>query len=132
PLREVGRVLTELGKALVSVGRIQEVLDTPREAAPADPVVLPSRRVRGEIDIRDLHFAYNDADVLRGVTLHIPAGSTVALLGPSGSGKTTLINLLLRMYDGARGTITLDGVDITQMDRAFVRAQCGVVFQEPF
>ena len=61
-----------------------------------------------------------------------PAGTTLALLGPSGSGKTTLVNLLLRIYDHDRGTITLDGIELKSLDRKYVRGQFGVVLQEPF
>ncbi|HVT81969.1 MAG TPA: ABC transporter ATP-binding protein [Phycisphaerae bacterium] len=131
PLREVGRVLTEVGKSLVAIGRIEEILTVPRESVPAGMAAV--REARGEIEVKDLEFSYDaKTPVLRGVNLKIPAGATVAILGPSGSGKTTLVNLLLRMYEYEKGSITLDGMEISAMDRKAARAQFGAVLQEPF
>jgi len=131
PIREVGRVLTELGKTLVSVGRIREILHVSEETAPGIPIVGPAR-VRGELELSHVSFRHGEKWVLRDVSLSIPAGKTLALLGPSGSGKTTLVNLLLRLYDHDEGAITLDGIDIKSLDRKYVRGQFGVVLQEPF
>jgi ATP-binding cassette subfamily B protein len=131
PIREVGRVLTELGKTLVSIERIRELLDVPEETAPQDPIRGPTR-ARGELQLSHVSFQHGDKWVLRDVSLSIPAGTTLGLLGPSGAGKTTLINLLLRMYDHQQGQITLDGVDLKSLPRKYVRSQCGAVLQEPF
>jgi ATP-binding cassette subfamily B protein len=131
PIREVGRVLTELGKTLVAIGRIREVLDVPEETTPADAVHGPER-VRGQMELSHVSFKHGEKWVLQDVSLSIPAGKTLALLGPSGSGKTTLVNLLLRLYDHDEGTITLDGIDLKSLDRKYVRSQFGVVLQEPF
>jgi ATP-binding cassette subfamily B protein len=131
PIREVGRVLTELGKTLVSITRIKEVLDVPEESAP-NPVIAGPARVRGHIELSHVSFKHGDKQVLDDVILSIPAGKSLALLGPSGSGKTTLINLLLRLYDCDQGTITLDGIELKSLDRKYVRSQFGVVLQEPF
>jgi ATP-binding cassette subfamily B protein len=132
PVREIGRVLTELGKAMVSIGRIDEILKIGEETAPAEPVINPPARTRGELELRDVSFAHGEKQVIHELSLKIPAGSTVALLGPSGSGKTTLINLLLRLYDYNSGSITLDGMELKDLDRKYVRGQFGVVLQEPF
>ncbi len=131
PIREVGRVLTELGKTLVAITRIREVLDVPEETTPATPIHGPAR-VRGNIELSNVSFKHGDKWVLQDVSLSIPAGKTVALLGPSGAGKTTLVNLLLRFYDHDHGTITLDGMELKSLDRKYVRSQFGVVMQEPF
>jgi ATP-binding cassette, subfamily B, bacterial len=131
PIREVGRVLTELGKSLVSIGRIKEVLNVPEETAPQFPIVGPEH-VRGNIEFSHVAFRHGEKWVLRDITLSIPAGKTLALLGASGSGKTTLVNLLLRLYDHDLGTITLDGNELKSLDRKYVRSLFGAVLQEPF
>jgi ATP-binding cassette subfamily B protein len=131
PIREVGRVLTEMGKTLVSITRIKEVLDVPEESIPV-PVTPGPAKVRGQIELSHVSFKHGEKWVLNDVSLMIPAGKTTALLGPSGSGKTTLVNLLLRLYDHDQGTITLDGIELKTLDRKFVRGQFGVVLQEPF
>jgi len=131
PIREVGRVLTELGKTLVSITRIKEVLAVAEEAPPAHPI-RGADRVRGDLELSHVSFKHGDNWVLRDVSLSIPAGTTLALLGPSGSGKTTLVNLLLRIYDHDLGTITLDGIELKSLDRKYVRGQFGTVLQEPF
>jgi ATP-binding cassette subfamily B protein len=131
PVREVGRVLTEMGKTLVAIGRIKEVLDVAEETTPA-AATNPPVRARGDIELSRVSFKHGDKWVLQDVSLSIPAGKTIALLGPSGAGKTTLVNLLLRLYDYDEGTITLDGVDLKSLDRKYVRSQFGVVLQEPF
>ncbi|MGD0462408.1 MAG: ABC transporter ATP-binding protein [Tepidisphaeraceae bacterium] len=131
PIREVGRVLTELGKTLVSITRIKEVLVIAEETPPAHPI-LGAPRVRGDVEFKDVSFRHGENWVLRDVSLSIPAGTSLALLGPSGSGKTTLVNLLLRIYDHDQGTITLDGIELKSLDRKYVRGQFGAVLQEPF
>lgn len=132
PVREMGRTLTELGKATVSIGRIQEILDAPREAdAPNPPGKLPAR-VTGEIKIANVSLSYGDARVLDDVSIHVPAGQTLAIVGPSGSGKSTLVQLLLRMLDYQTGRIEVDGLEIRDLPRKYVRRQFGVVMQEPF
>lgn len=131
PIREVGRVLTELGKTLVAITRIKEVLDVPQETMPSSPIPGPAR-VGGQIELSNVSFKHGEKWVLNDVSLSIAAGKTLALLGPSGSGKTTLVNLLLRLYDHDQGTITLDGIDLKSLDRKYVRSQFGVVLQEPF
>lgn len=134
PVRQMGRVLTELGKATVSIGRIQEILDAPREKdLPADTMRSDRpARISGDVRIENVTLHHGTALVLDQVSLHIPAGRTLAIVGPSGSGKTTLIQLLLRFYDYETGSITLDGMEIRDLPRKYVRQQFGVVMQEPF
>jgi ATP-binding cassette subfamily B protein len=130
PVRQMGRILSDLGKAMVALGRIEEILQTPEEASP--PATLPHDRACGEIVIKDLSFAHGEKPILHNINLAIEPGQTVALLGPSGSGKSTLVNLLLRFYDYTSGSITLDGVELSTLDRKHTRSQFGVVMQEPF
>jgi ATP-binding cassette, subfamily B, bacterial len=131
PIRHTGRVLTELGKTLVALGRINEVLNTPREVQPAAPAQLPAR-LAGKIEFRDVTFGHKETPVVAGVSFTVQPGQTIALLGPSGSGKSTLIALLLRLYDPQSGQIFVDDIDIASADRKAVRAQVGIVMQEPF
>jgi ATP-binding cassette subfamily B protein len=148
PIRDVGRVLTDLGKSLVSIGRIDEILDVPEESAPTEtagtqrvpesavPAVVDRRllpeRVRGQIVLDHVNFSHGSKQILHDVSLTIEPGSTTALLGPSGAGKTTLVNLLLRLYDYDTGSIRLDGMELKDLARQYVRGQFGVVMQEPF
>jgi ATP-binding cassette subfamily B protein len=135
PVRNMGRILSELGKAIVSMGRLHDILhrsSEPQEAR-ADDGVVPEGALRGDIAVRNLTFAYEGSrNALDDVSLHIEAGRTLALLGPSGSGKSTLVHLLLRLYDYAGGSITIDGRELRGLDRKYVRSQMGVVMQEPF
>lgn len=136
PVRMMGRILSELGKALVSIGRIGEILDHPRERDPdtdrEEKDLLAAQMVDGEIQFESVDFSHGEGKVLDSVSFGLEAGKTLALLGPSGSGKSTIVNLLLRFYDPEAGTIRIDGVDIARLDRKAVRSKIAVVMQEPF
>ena len=133
PVRMMGRILTELGKATVAIGRLHDILAHPREENPVEPVVPMPVETPGEIVFRDVTFSHDSGGAaLSGVSFRAPAGSTLALLGPSGSGKTTIVNLLLRFYDPDEGKIEIDGQDIALMDRKDVRGPISSVMQEPF
>lgn len=88
--------------------------------------------VRGEVRYRDVHFGYGDAEVLRGLDLAVPAGTTVALVGPSGGGKTTTCSLLPRFYDPAGGSVEIDGVDVRVATVASLREAIGIVQQDVY
>ena len=137
PVRQTGRVLTELGKALVALTRVQEILESAEESdSPAAAIDTPPTgappAARGEIAFENVTFEHGGKPAVQGISLHVPAGSTLALVGPSGAGKSTLMHLLLRLYDLKQGTIRIDGVDIATMPRKAVRSLFGVVMQEPF
>jgi ATP-binding cassette subfamily B protein len=133
PVRMMGRILTELGKALVAIGRIGEILYEPRETRPSSAILAPlEEAVIGEIIFDGVSFAHGEAKVLDSISFRAKPGQTLALLGPSGSGKSTIVNLLLRFYDSDEGLILLDGRDITRIDRKEVRSRIAVVMQEPF
>jgi ATP-binding cassette subfamily B protein len=88
--------------------------------------------ISGEIEFRDLVFAYNGAPVLKHVSARIEAGQTVAIVGPTGSGKSTLISLIARLYDPPPGTVFVDGVDVRHLPLSVLRGAIGFVPQEPF
>jgi ATP-binding cassette subfamily B protein len=131
PVRMMGRILTDLGKAAVALGRLGEILETPVEASPDREAQLPEP-VRGHLRFSGVHFSHGDSPVLQDVSFEVPAGTTLGILGASGSGKTTIVELLLRLYDHDEGTIELDGVDITGLDRTTLRSKMAVAMQQPF
>ncbi len=132
PIRQMGRVLADFGKASVALERINEVLDERREDA-ADPGGEAAFPGEGELAVEGLTYAHDGAEpVLRDVSFRVRPGETVALLGPSGSGKTTLVSLLLRLYEYEQGAIRLGGVELRSVPRKAVRRQFGTVLQEPF
>jgi ATP-binding cassette subfamily B protein len=131
PLGQFGFIITQLGQASASAGRIFEILDarndvTDRPGAAALPTVT------GQVKFDDVTFRYfgSGEPVLRNVTFEARPGETVALLGATGSGKTTIINLLPRFYDPSQGRITIDGHDLREVTLDSLRAQIGIVLQE--
>ena len=92
----------------------------------------PMRHVRGEVELQDVWFAYGDEPVLRGVTLHVEPGQTVALVGPSGGGKSTTLDLLMRFHDPQRGRVLIDGRDLRTIAMEDYRQRTAVVSQQPF
>lgn len=130
PIRQLGRTLSDAGKSLVSMERIQEILSAPAE--PEEPNALKPD-LHGDIVFDHVTFAYDqDAPVLKDVTFTIPAGKTVAVLGGTGSGKSTLMYLLQRLYEPTSGTISIGGVPLSQIDREYLRSHVGLILQEPF
>ena len=132
PVRQMGRTLTELGKSVVALTRMGEILSEPEERAP-QALATPAKPVEGRIEVANLVFGYNDEETeLNGISFRVEPGQTLAIVGPSGSGKSTIMSLLLRLYDYQSGSIRFDGHELTDLDRQWVRAQFSVVMQEPF
>lgn len=132
PVRGLGRILSEMSKAGVSITRVKYILDAEEEDGPASPKEPPMDR---DIRFEHVSFGYEgESHVLRDVDFTIPAGSTFAILGGTGSGKSTLMHLLDRLYDlgPGQGRITVGGVDITDIPRPYLREHIGMVLQEPF
>ena len=131
PIRQLGRTLSDAGKAMVSMKRLQAILH--EEAEPDEPNALKPD-LHGDIVFDHVSFAYPDDNVpvLRNVSFTIPAGKTAAVLGGTGSGKSTMMYLLQRLYTPTSGKITIGGVDIQQIDRKYLRAHVGLILQEPF
>ena len=131
PIRQLGRTLSDAGKAMVSMKRVQAILH--EEAEPDEPNALKPD-LHGDIVFDHVSFAYPDDNVpvLRDVSFTIPAGKTAAVQGGTGSGKSTMMYLLQRLYTPTSGKITIGGVDIQQIDRKYLRAHVGLILQEPF
>ena len=130
PIRHMGRVLTDSGKAVVALKRMAEILSEPEESNLEQALTAP---LTGEIRLDRVSFHHPDnPPVLSNLSLTIGAGETVALVGAPGAGKSTLIQLLLRLYDPQQGTLWVDQFDLSQLSRKSVRAQIGVVLQESF
>ncbi len=131
PVRMLGRTLTDMGKALVSVKRVVEILSVPSEYQENGSVKLET--VKGKIEFENITFGYtNEHDVLKQVSFTLEPGETVALLGKTGTGKSTLMALLTRLLELQEGSIKLDGIDIRQFDKQWLRKTIGLVLQESF
>ncbi len=129
PAKDLSKAAYSIQKGLASMERIDKILNTRNPITdPANPVKMPI--LKESIDYENVTFSYGPNEVLHNVSLHIPAGATVALVGQSGSGKTTLADLLPRFYDVASGSIKIDGQDIRDLKVHDLRALMGNVNQE--
>ena len=130
PIRQLGRILSDAGKSTVSMERIQEILNVPEE--PAEPEALrPS--LKGDIVFDHVTFGYGEGrDVLKDLSMTIPAGKTVAILGATGSGKSSLVHLIQRLFEPQQGEIRIGGAPLQKIDRQYLRSRVGLVLQEPF
>lgn len=132
PVRQMGRTLTDLGKAVVALTRMGEILSEAEESAPEHPAE-PLLPVQGRIEVKDLVFGHTEETAaVNGISFTVEPGETLAILGPSGSGKSTIMHLLLRLYDYSSGSILFDGRELHDLDRQWIRSQFSVVMQEPF
>jgi ATP-binding cassette, subfamily B, bacterial len=133
PIRNLGRIIVSASTGLVSYGRIMEIVKQAREPL-LDGIHQPDGPVKGDIRFEDVSFIYSDGEshVLKNISFHIKPGQAVALLGSTGSGKTSLVNLLPRFHEYTGGRILLDGVELKEYSRAYLRRQIGIVEQEPF
>lgn len=133
PIRNLGRLIVQASSGLVSYGRLMDMVKQPREPL-TDGIIQPAGPVRGQLVFDDLSFQYADAkdEVLKGISFAVEPGQSVALIGSTGSGKTSLVHLLPRFYDYTGGHILLDGAELTDYSREYLRRQIGIVDQEPF
>ncbi|MBD5160530.1 MAG: ABC transporter ATP-binding protein [Oscillibacter sp.] len=130
PMRQLGRILADLAKADVSLKRLDEILTAPQEEEPGKALTPP---IQGGLEFRDVSFAYPDGgEILHHVDFSVEPGRTVGILGSTGSGKSTLVHLLQRLYAPTGGQILIDGVDIADIRRDYLRRHVGIVLQEPF
>ncbi len=132
PVRALADKYNMLLGAMASSERVFNLLDTPEEIK-NKPGAVTEREIKGEIRFENVTFAYEkDNPVLKNVDFAVAPGERVAIVGHTGAGKTTIISLLSRFYDVQHGRITLDGVDIRDYDKDFLRSNIGVVLQDVF
>ncbi len=135
PVIALGWVINIFQRGTASLERINEIMLEKPEIID-DPALLtgvpPVQELHGEIEFRGLTFAYNGTEVLHDVNLHIPAGTSLAIVGPTGSGKTTLVNLIPRVYDAQPGTVLIDGRPVREYPLELLRRNIGFVPQETF
>ena len=131
PVRSLGRMISEMSKAGVSIERIRYIMNSSAEQDKPD-AVTPD--MHGDIEFQNVSFSYGDIPVLSDISFKIPQGTTFGILGGTGSGKSTLMHLLNRLYDlpAQNGRITIGGVDIADMKGSWVRSHIGMVLQESF
>ncbi|MGA2358403.1 MAG: ABC transporter ATP-binding protein [Terriglobales bacterium] len=146
PVIALGWVINIFQRGTASMVRIEEILSQKPEIADEEIIgpsgdraigsskdpITRSPDLLGEIEFRNLNFAYNGVSVLKDINLRIPAGSSLAIVGPTGSGKTTLVNLIPRIYDAAPGSVLLDGRPVRQFPLDSLRRHIGFVPQETF
>ncbi|MFN6566716.1 ABC transporter ATP-binding protein [Dendronalium sp. ChiSLP03b] len=132
PLTRLGDTFDQYQRAMASTNRVMDLLDTPIAIHPGN-IALPVDTVRGEVQFKDVTFAYKDRfPVIKNLSLNIPAGKTIAIVGSTGSGKSTLVKLLLRLYEIKTGAITLDSIDLQDLRLQDLRRCIGLVSQDVF
>lgn len=132
PMRGLGRLIVQTSTGMVSYKRVAHIIEQDREPL-TEGTYTPEGDVRGEMVFKQVYFEYEkDNPVLEDINFECNPGDVIALLGSTGSGKTSLVNLLPRFYDPTQGEIILDGVDLTEYPRNYLRSQIGIVEQEPF
>lgn len=132
PVIALGWVINIFQRGTASMGRINEILMARPEVTDADAVSMDAEAIRGEIELRDLNFSYNGVPVLHNINLHVPAGSSLAIVGPTGSGKTTLVSLIPRIYNADPNSVVLDGRPLREYPLEILRRNIGFVPQETF
>ena len=132
PIKAIGNSFNQVQMSLMAIERVFDLLET-RPAIMSKPGAVRLNQVKNEIDYKDVCFEYNKGrPVLKHINLKIKVGETIAFVGNSGGGKTTLVNLLPRFYDLTSGAITIDGVDIRDMELDSLRDKIAIVFQDNF
>jgi len=130
PMQDISKTIDAYSKAATGFDRIQEILRSDDEVHDK-PGARRAARFKGELEFEHVAFAYKeDEPVLSDVSLHVDAGTMVALVGPTGAGKTTIINLIARFYDPTSGVIKIDGTDIRQFTQKSLRSQISFVLQD--
>ena len=132
PVQELSQLYGTFLSATAALDKITQVLDEQPEVVDR-PGAGDLPEIAGDVRFESVRFSYGRGDeVLHGIDLDVPAGTTVALVGHTGAGKTTIAKLLARFYDPTHGRITIDGLDLHDVTQASLRRQLGVVPQEGF
>jgi ATP-binding cassette subfamily B protein len=132
PVQQLSQLYNTFLSAVAALDKIQDVLDEEPQVTDRDGA-RDLERVEGHVSFEDVRFGYGDGpEVLHGITLDVPAGTTVALVGHTGAGKSTIAKLIARFYDPREGRITLDGADLRDVRQESLRRQLGIVPQEGF
>jgi ATP-binding cassette subfamily B protein/subfamily B ATP-binding cassette protein MsbA len=130
PLEQLSYTAWAMEGAAAGMQRVFEILDA-EDSVPERPGAKPMGRARGEIAFEDVSFAYDaDHPILRGISLAVQPGQTVALVGGTGAGKTTLVSLVPRFYDPGAGRVLIDGLDVRESTKKSLRANISVVLQD--
>ena len=130
PILRLSQLWQDFQQVKISIDRLGDILNNPVERMPAAPASLPAPK--GRIELKNITFTYRPGtpDVLKNVSVKIEAGQVIGIVGPSGSGKSTLTKLIQRLYMPGEGQVLVDGMDIAQVDPAWLRGNIGVVLQE--
>lgn len=130
PIRHLGRVVSDMGQAFVALDRIIEVFEKGVESKDADGL---TPEIKGNIVFKNVSFQYPDGtSPLKDISFEVKQGQTVGIIGPTGCGKSSLMHLLVRLFDYNEGSILLDGHELKEIDKKWLRSHIGIVLQEPF
>ena len=129
PFKSISKAIYDSSQGIAALNRVDAVLNE-EEKIVDSPNALEKLIFKNEISFENIHFKYDEQEILNNISFQIPHGETVALVGHSGAGKTTLADLLIRLHDVSRGQITIDGHNIKNINSSALRSLMGVVSQE--
>lgn len=131
PIRNLGRIISDFGKSSVAAKRIDDIL-TEKDEYVINGTLKPE--IKGNIEFKNVSFKFDDTDkhLLNNISFQIKAGETIAIVGKTGTGKSTIANILVRMLEYDKGSVTIDGVELKDIDKKWLRENVGIILQEPF
>lgn len=130
PITQVANIVNIIQSTIASAERVFEVIDEEEEIEDRD-CIIPDRQLKGHVVFSNVKFGYTkDKPLIKKMSIDVKQGQNVAIVGPTGAGKTTLVNLMMRFYEIQGGKITIDGIDIREMKRSYLRSLFGMVLQD--